>query len=269
MPLDDSRPPADLRQRAEEIARRQVAQSPEGLEAPSPEETRRTVHELRVHQIELEIQNEELRLAQVELDASRARYFDLYDLAPVGYVTVSEPGLILEANLTAATLLGVERGGWATQPIFSRLILKEDQGIYYRHRKQLFETDEPQAWELRLVKKDGTAFWAHLEATAARDEGGAPVCRVVISDVTEMKRTQEALQQALNDVQTLRGIVPICMHCKKIRDDQGYWNRVEVYLQDHTEVEFSHGICPECAKQLYPEFEEDAGSPPESEGSAR
>ena len=92
-----------------------------------------------MHQIELEMQNEELRRAQVELDAARARYFDLYDLAPVGYCTVSEEGLILEANLTAATLLGVARGALVKQPL-TRFILTEDQDIYYLHRKQLFET---------------------------------------------------------------------------------------------------------------------------------
>ncbi len=146
---------AELRRQAEEIAREKAAQSPENLEALSPEETRQTLHELRVHQIELEMQNEELRRAQAELDAARARYFDLYDLAPVGYCTLSEQGLILEANLTAATLLGVARGALVKQPI-SRFILKEDQDIYYLHRKQLFETGEPQACELRMVKKDGT-----------------------------------------------------------------------------------------------------------------
>ena len=127
------------------------------------------------------MQNEELRRAQVELDAARARYFDLYDLAPVGYCTVSEEGLILEANLTAASLLGVARGALVGQRL-TGFILPEDEDIYYLHRKQLFETGEPQACELRMVKKDGTAFWAHLEATAAEDPGGEPVCRVVMSD---------------------------------------------------------------------------------------
>ena len=130
------------------------------------------LHELRVHQIELEMQNEELRRTQAELDAARARYFDLYDLAPVGYCTLTEKGLILEANLTAATLLGVARGALVKQPI-TRFILKEDQDIYYLHRKQLFETGEPQACELRMLKKDGTTFWAHLPATAAQDADGA------------------------------------------------------------------------------------------------
>ncbi|MEI7639446.1 MAG: hypothetical protein WCJ37_19180, partial [Syntrophus sp. (in: bacteria)] len=98
-----------LRKQAEEIARGKEAHLPDNLEVWSLEETRQAFHELLVHQIELEIQNEELRRAQTELESSRARYFDLYDLAPVGYVTISETGLILETNLTAATLLGVRR----------------------------------------------------------------------------------------------------------------------------------------------------------------
>ena len=102
MTIDDSKPDqaANLRQRAETAFRDNIAQSPEDIKAATPEETQRMLHELRVHQIELEMQNEELRRAQVELDAARERYFDLYDLSPVGYVTVSETGLILEANLT-------------------------------------------------------------------------------------------------------------------------------------------------------------------------
>ena len=138
---------AELRKQAEEVACGEAALSPEHLAALSPEETRQTLHELRVHQIELEMQNEELRRAQVELDTARARYFDLYDLAPVGYCTLSEQGLILEANLTAAGLLGVSRGGLVKQPI-TRFIFKKDQDLYYLHRKQLFETGTPQALSL-------------------------------------------------------------------------------------------------------------------------
>ena len=190
----DNRPmdAADLRQKAEALARQRAARTAEDSAALSPDEIQRTLHELRVHQIELEMQNEELRAAQAALEASRARYFDLYDLAPVGYFTLSEKGLILEANLTAATLLNVARGALVKQPI-TRFILPDDQDIYYRHRKQLFESKEPQVCELRLVKPDGATFWAHLAATAGQWDDGATVCRCVMSDVTERSQAIEML----------------------------------------------------------------------------
>ena len=141
------------------------------------------LHELRVHQVELEMQNEELRRVQEQLEVSRARYFDLYDLAPVGYVTLSEKGMILEANLTIVTLLGVTRGALVKQPL-TRFIVREDQDIHYRHRKQLLETGAPQAYEVRMSRRGTGPFWARLEAIIAQDAGGLPLCRVAVSDIT-------------------------------------------------------------------------------------
>lgn len=184
---------AELRRQAEEIALRKAAQSPEHFETLATEETRLMLHELRVHQIELEMQNEELQRAQVELDAARALYFDLYDLAPVGYCTLSEQGLILQANLTVATLLGVARGALVKQ-LLTQFILKEDQDIFYLFRKRLFETGEAQSCELRMVKDEGTQFWAHLAATASQDPDGAPELRAVLSDVTARKLAEGRIQ---------------------------------------------------------------------------
>jgi two-component system, cell cycle sensor histidine kinase and response regulator CckA len=186
---------AELRKQAEALAKQNAAQSPEQLAPLSPEATKLALHDLRVHQIELEMQNEELRRAQAELDATRARYFDLYDVAPVGYVTISEKGLILEANLTASSLLGAVRGSLATKPIWP-FVLKEDQDICYHYCKQLFETETPQACELRMVKKDGSVFWARLEATVARNAVAAPMCRVVLSDITVRKQAEEKLRKS-------------------------------------------------------------------------
>jgi diguanylate cyclase (GGDEF)-like protein/PAS domain S-box-containing protein len=153
---------------------------------------RELIHELQIHQIELEMQNEELRRVQAELDESRARYFDLYDLAPVGYCTISENGLILEANLTAASLLGVARRELFNQPL-SRFIIKEDQDTYYLHRKQLFSTGSPQACEFRMLKKEGTYFWAYIDATTAQGANGMPVCRISMSDITIRKQEEAEL----------------------------------------------------------------------------
>jgi len=181
-----------LHKRAEEQA---ATLNPSASKVLTPDEAQQMLHDLRVHQIELELQNEELRRVQQELDAARERYFDLYDMAPVGYITLSEQGLILEANLTFAGLLGVGRGVLVKQPL-SRFILREDQDIYYQHRKQLFENGEAQICDLRMVKKDGTRFWAHVAGTAAQDKKGLPVCRTMISDISGRKQAEEALRES-------------------------------------------------------------------------
>ena len=191
-----------LRKRAEKIAQEKAFKIPENMESLSIEAARQMLHELRVHQIELEMQNEELRRTQAELDANRARYFDLYDLAPVGYFTLSETGLILEANLTAATKMGVARGALVKQPL-AHFVLPNDQDIFYRHLKLLFETGAPQVCELRLVKKDAAPFWVRIDATAAQDIDGAPVCRATMSDITERKRAEATLQASSDEVKIM------------------------------------------------------------------
>jgi len=167
MNRNDDRPIdyAKLRRLAEEKA----ASSPESLDPLPPEETRRMLHELRVHQIELEVQNEELQRAHAELDGVRARYFDLYDRAPVGYCTISKKGLILEANLTVANLLGVARSALVKRP-FIRFILKEDRDLYYRHSKPLFETGASHVFELRMVKKSAEIVHRHKGRVWAETE---------------------------------------------------------------------------------------------------
>ncbi|MEF2229698.1 MAG: PAS domain-containing protein [Pseudodesulfovibrio sp.] len=179
-----------LRRQAEELAREDYSAD---KSSPTLEEIQLSLHELRVHQIELEIQNEELRRSRAELEALQSRYFDLYDLAPVGYCTVGEQGLTLGANLTAATLLGMIRSEMVGQP-WTRFIHKEDQDIYYRHRKELFSNSSATATascELRMTKKDGSDFWAHLTCTIAREAEEAPVCRIVMHDISERKQEEQ------------------------------------------------------------------------------
>ncbi len=142
-------------------------------------ERKKTEEDLRTHQIELKMQNEELREKQQELEELRSRYFDLYDLAPVGYFTVDETGLILEANLTVSTMLGMERGALVRQPI-SHFIAPEDQDTYYMHRKHLFGTGAPQTCDLQMQRRDGTILPAELQAVAVENSDGARVCRVAL-----------------------------------------------------------------------------------------
>ena len=154
------------------------------------------LEDLRIHKVELEMQNDELRKTQLELENARARYFDLYDLAPVGYCTISEKGLILEANLTAANLLGHTRAGLLKKS-FSRFISKEHQFRYYLHRKKLFETGKAQVFDAQMVNADGSlAFWGHLDTSLAQDPHGDAVARVMISDISERKRAENKLVES-------------------------------------------------------------------------
>ncbi len=172
-----------LRRQAEQIARKKAARLPENL---TPEEARKLIHELHVHQIELEIQNNELCKTQLELEASRDRYINLFDLLPVGYCTLNEKGMIVEVNLTAAKMLGMARSA-LIQNTLTRFILREDQDINYHNRLNLFKTGQPQEYNLRIVKKDGTIFWAHLETSVSQSADGSTISRVVLSDITELK----------------------------------------------------------------------------------
>ena len=192
----------ELRLQAEEVLESKGTILPECLDAHFSAETRQMLHELRLHQVELEMQNDELRRAEQELAAARLSYFDMYDLAPVGYCTVSLTGMILEPNLTAAVMLGVTRDTLKRTPI-SRFIYKDDQDVYYLHHKRLLETSEPCECELRLLKPDQTVFWAKVTATLSKGVDGAPVCRVVLTDITESKLVAEALRQQEEQFRTV------------------------------------------------------------------
>jgi PAS domain S-box-containing protein len=179
-----------LRSRAEEQLRRK----PEDLADKSRAEIQAVVHELHVHQIELEMQNEQLRSAQEEIEASRERYVELYDFAPVGYLTVNKGGFISHANLTSVSMLGVERGRLISLP-FSRFVLAEDQESYYFCWRKVFESPAGQSCELRLRPQAGSTFFARLAAVQALEQDQV-VCQMTISDITKQKRAEESLRQS-------------------------------------------------------------------------
>ncbi|MFN7290330.1 MAG: PAS domain-containing protein [Pirellula sp.] len=189
----------------------------------SSEETKRLLHELQVHEIELELQNEELRRAQFELDRSRSRYFDLYELAPTGYCIVSEQGLIEEANLTTSKLLGVDRSRLIRQPI-SRFIFKEDQDRFYLNHKQILKSDDPRSYELRMVKPDGNFVWVQIACVAIEDSEGILKVRIVLTDISDRKlveeklRTRTAFFEAMVD-SPLDGILVVDNEGKKIHQN--------------------------------------------------
>ena len=167
---------------------------PRGSARAAPAESRppaaqeELLHELRQHQFELEIQNDELRVAMSHLEAARAQYSHLYNSAPVGYLSLTEKGLILEANRTAVQLLGVDQSQLIQQPL-TQFIFSEDQDVYYQYRRLLFDSGTEHGCELRMLK-NGAPFWVQLEGRTERDAEGASIGRVVISDITPRKQTQ-------------------------------------------------------------------------------
>ena len=189
-----------LRTRAEELLRRKGADT-EDLSGLLPEDVQKLLHELQVHQIELEMQNDELRKAQLALEESRDRYLDLYDYAPVGYFTLDKNALVLEANLSGAGLLGMERGSLIGKPLTS-FVHKETQDTFYFHRNQVLQTGTRHMCEIKLVKPDGSWFHAQLESVGIADSRGEfSRLRTLMADVTDRKLAESALREAHNELE--------------------------------------------------------------------
>ena len=186
---------SELRRRVERQMKTTPADAEEIAGMPT-EDMVKMIHELRVHQIELKMQNEELRRIQEELEASRDRYSHLYDFSPVGYLTVNEKGIVEGANLTFTTLVGMDRSAVVGKP-FSRFIISEDQDVYYLHRQHLLASGDFQSFSVRLVKNDGSEFYTNLECVIIKDsDRDLKQIRIVVSDITQQKELEWRLQQA-------------------------------------------------------------------------
>jgi two-component system, sensor histidine kinase PdtaS len=166
-------------------------------------DTKKFIYELEVHQIELEMQNDELRRAQLELESARDKYSDLYEFAPDGYITIDEKGMIREANLTAASLLGVERR-YLIGRRFSGFIIRDDKDIYNFHHQKLFETESFRSYELRLVNKGWQEFFAQLDCIIIEEKlSNRLMVRAVITDISERKSTEDKLNMLLKEKEIL------------------------------------------------------------------
>lgn len=185
---------SQLRTRAEEMIHSDSLDQ-QDITQLSTEEIERLIHELRVHQIELEMQNENLLQAQQQMERQKERYLDLYDFAPVGYVTLNDKGLILEANLTAIRLLGVERAN-LIKKFFSQFVSQESANVYYSHLKKVFASQSEQTCDIELRRKDGTVFHAQLASVAVHGVNRLIThCRTILSDISERKRLEDELLQ--------------------------------------------------------------------------
>ena len=158
--------------------------------------------ELRTHQIELEMQNEELRAAQLELEASRVKYADLYEFAPVAYFTFDAKGLIQEANVTAAKQLGISKKLLLNKPFALFIHGSDGRLVFAAHRKETCLTQERHTCEIRLRRVDGTFFYAQLESIAVDNiDVKAGHIRTAATDITERKWADEVLRKAKDELE--------------------------------------------------------------------
>jgi PAS domain S-box-containing protein len=187
-----------LRRQAEKLFDEQPAAEYEKLTA---EDAGHLIHELGVHQIELEMQNDELRRSQEELEASRSKYADLYDFAPAGYFTFDKNGLIREANLTGAGLFGIERSRLIKKP-FSSFIEKDCQDLFYLHRKKVLDTGKRQTCEIKIKRNNRTGLYVQMESTAVKDrEGKFSRLRTVITDISGRRKAEDELQKTKDELE--------------------------------------------------------------------
>lgn len=192
-----------LREKAERIASGTTFFSVEDL---SPDKIQELLQELHVHQIELEMQNDELHQSKDELNTVKERYFDLYELAPVGYFTLTAEGKILQANLTATILLSTPKSALINH-LFNNFIAPEDQDIAYLHFKSLLSTYASQSFELQMIKGDGSKFWAQVDVSHSQNTISQRTLRLVINDISERKNTQRDLAIAAIAFESQNGIV--------------------------------------------------------------
>ena len=178
------------RKRAEETLARS-----KGSSGPTQQKAvEELVHELEVHQIELEMQNEELRTAQLALEKSRSEYADLYDFAPVGYFIISRNGRITAANLTGAALLGVGRPELIHHG-FGRFVAPEDADRWDRHRLDALQQEGTVSCELTLKREDDSPFYARLDSIRTGADDGAFALRTTVADISERKQAEEELRE--------------------------------------------------------------------------
>jgi PAS domain S-box-containing protein len=198
---------------AEAIMQQETSRLPGNLASMPAETMNAIVHELRAHQIELELQNEELRNTQIALENAKSRYFELYDLAPVGYLTLSKEGLITEANLCLSEILGVSRQDLLSQRV-SRYVYTDDQDTYDLMRKSIHAATPPRSCELRMVRADGTLYWVKMVAAEMADDGGT--VRLIVTDINERKKEQEVVSNKAYFIRAVADNVPGML---------GYWDR--------------------------------------------
>lgn len=189
------------------------------------------------------LRKEILRRKEVErqLNDSELKYRSLSD-ASFEAVSITRNGAIIETNQMMTVLFGYTDEDLVGMRLKDFLRHGDDSVL-----SDITQLSSEQPSEVIFEKRDGTPFYADVLVRKFQYKN-ENVEVVSIHDLTERKKAEE-------EIRTLKGIIPICMHCKEIRDDKGYWNQMEKYISQHSEAEFSHAICETCLKKYYPDYD--------------
>jgi PAS domain S-box-containing protein len=206
--MKDKHDLAKERKKLRQEAERRLQDEPVAVEDMSADEVTALVHELRLHQVELQIQNEELRRAQAELEESRSQYGDLFDFAPIGYLVFDPDGVVVQANLTAATMLDVERDRLVGQP-FVLCVAEHNRDAWRSHYTALFKTGAPQESEMELQRRDHAFLVVRLRSQPVTNGGGKVIqCRTAMTNITALVRTERRLKESERRFRTLAENTP-------------------------------------------------------------
>jgi len=201
------------------------------------------------------------KMAEARLRESEERFRGIFEDGPLGMIILKPGDRIVNANKAFCDMVGF------TGPVlegnsFLDIIHPEDQQRAGELLRQLVRGELPLfQFEYRITKKDGDHLWANSVTTALHNEHGTLIHALsMIQDITGRKMAEQKqemliqeLQDAMAKIKLLRGLLPMCAWCKKIRDDNGYWKKVETYIEEHSDAHFTHGICPDCLKENDPE----------------
>jgi PAS domain S-box-containing protein len=198
--------------------------------------------------------------AEEKLRKSEEKFRILFESSKDAIYMSTLQGNIVNANRSFFELFGIEEERLGTIKAQELYVDPNDRGAFV---SEIQKNGFVKNFDVTLLNAGGQKMNCQITATVRRSmDGAVDGYQGIIRDITKSRKKQqerdkliEDLQQALQEVKTLSGLLPICSHCKKIKDDQGYWKQIEAYIQDHSEAQFSHGICRECADKYYPDMD--------------
>lgn len=191
-------------------------------------------------------------------------YEELYNTAPCAYHSLDRDGRFIRINDTELKWLGYKREEVLGKMKFSDVITPESSKKFTINFPLFLVSGHMHDLEFEFIRKDGTIFPGLLSSMAVKDrDGNFMMSNSVVYDMTERKKSEDErkkldkeLSEAHAKVKALGELVPICASCKRIRNDKGFWDSVEMYIHEHSGAEFTHSLCPDCFKKLYPEFQD-------------